>query len=87
MQKGAAPQWIAESYALAQGTAYGRLPGFACSGDGGPSGFATERLHLGPTYVTTATGLVPKQLLRAGARIAYVLNLAFATRPAERTGR
>jgi hypothetical protein len=91
MQKGTATQWIAESYAMAQDSAYGRLPGFACGGDGGPSGFAADRLHLGPGYVTTATGLVPKQLIRAGARIAHVLNLAFAKQPAklpaERTAR
>jgi hypothetical protein len=78
MQKGAAVQWIAESYALAQDNAYGRLPGFACGGDGGPSAFGADRLRLEPGYVTTATGLVPEQLLRAGARIAHLLNLAFA---------
>jgi hypothetical protein len=87
MQKGAATQWIAESYAMAQDSAYGGLPGFACGADGGPSGFAAERLSLGPGYVTTATGLVPKQLLRAGARIAHVLNLAFAKQPGQGTPR
>jgi hypothetical protein len=87
MQKGAATQWIAESYAIAQDSAYGRLPGFACGGDGGPSRFAAERLHLGPGYVTAATGLVRKQLLQAGVRIAHVLNRAFAKQPAQGTTR
>lgn len=78
MQKGAAAQWMAESHAIAKDSAYGRLPGFACGSDGGPPELASERLHLSPSYVTTATGLVPKQLVRAGARIAQVLNRAFA---------
>jgi hypothetical protein len=78
MQKGAAAQWMAESYALAQDGAYGRLPGFACSNDGGVIDFAAERLPLDAAYVDNATGVVPKQLLRAGARIAYLFNRAFA---------
>ncbi len=78
MQKGAAAQWMAESYAIAQDGTYGKLPGFACSNDGGAVDFAAERLPLDAAYVDNATSIVPKQLLRAGARIAYLLNRAFA---------
>jgi hypothetical protein len=78
MQKGAAAQWMAETYAIAQESTYGRLPGFACGNDGTAADFAAERLPLDADYVANATSLVPKQLLRGGARIAYLLNRAFA---------
>jgi hypothetical protein len=78
MQKGAAAQWMAETYAIAQDSTYGKLPGFACSNDGTVADFAAERLPLDAAYVSNATSVVQKQLLRAGARIAYLLNRAFA---------
>ena len=78
MQKGAPAQWMAESHELAQESAYGRLPGFACGSDGTAADFAAQRLPLDAAYVAHATSLVQKQLLRAGARIAYLLNRAFA---------
>lgn len=78
MQKGAAAQWMAESYAIAQDSTYGKLPGFACSNDGSAADLAAERLPLDASYVANATSLVPRQLLRAGARIAYLMNRAFA---------
>lgn len=78
MQKGAAAQWMAETYAIAQESSYGRLPGFACGNGGTAADFAAERLPLDADYVANATSVVPKQLLRGGARIAYLLNRAFA---------
>jgi hypothetical protein len=78
MQKGDAVQWLAESYALSKDLAYGRLPGFACRNDAGTAETAAERRPLSAGYVTQATSAVPRQLLRAGARIAYLLNRAFA---------
>ena len=51
----------------------GFIPVFSAAGD-----FAAERFPLDAAYVATASGLVPKQLLRGGARIAYLLNRAFA---------
>jgi len=78
MQQGAPAQWMAESHAIARGLSYGRLPGFACADDGTAAGFAAQRVPLDAAYVSRATAVVPKQLLRAGARIAYLLNRAFA---------
>lgn len=75
-QHGAAAAWLAESYAIAQITAYGKLPGFACGNDA--ADFGDERLELDAPYVADATSIVPQQLVKAGARIAYLLNRAFA---------
>jgi len=78
MQKGDAAQWAAESYALSQDIVYGHLPGLACRNDAAAAGTSVERLPLSTAYVIGATHTVPKQLLRAGARIAHLLNGAFA---------
>jgi hypothetical protein len=78
MQKGDAVQWLAESYAISQSIAYGRLPGFACRNDAGTAATVDERQPLSVAYVAEVTSVVPKQLLRAGARIAHLLNRAFA---------
>ncbi|MBL8345293.1 MAG: hypothetical protein JNN03_07615 [Rubrivivax sp.] len=76
-QRGAAAAWLAESCAIARATAYGKLPGFLCSGDDGGD-FGVERLELDAAYVAEATSIVPQQLVKARARIAYLLNRAFA---------
>ena len=78
MQKGDAGQWVAESYAIGKDVAYGKLPGFGCRNDAGTSEATAERLALGAAYMAEASSIVPKQLLRAGARIAHLLNQAFA---------
>ena len=78
MQKGSAVQWLAESHALARAGAYGRLPGFACSKDGATDELENGRLLLDGRYVGHAAGVIPSQLLRAGARIAKLLNRAFS---------
>ena len=81
MQKGSVTQWVAESHAIARNSAYGGLPGFACNQDDANDAndaWAEGRLALDDRYVARATGAVPKQLLRAGVRIARLLNRAFS---------
>ena len=78
MQKGSAAHWMAQTYAVAHDIAYGKLPGFACGKDGTVADGAAERVALDAAYVAHATRVVPQQLLRAGARVAHLLNRAFA---------
>jgi hypothetical protein len=73
-QHGAAASWLKETYAIAADFAYGQLPSFQC----GAEDFAAAPLELDAAYVRHALDLVPPQLLKAGARIAYLLNRAFA---------
>jgi len=47
------------------------LPGFACAA---PT--PAEPVTLSPDYLAAASGVIPEQLARAGARIARVLNRA-----------
>jgi hypothetical protein len=61
---GAVEQWAAESFALAQSTAYGLLPAAA---DG-------ETVHLGSWYSLMAQPVVEEQLEKAGIRLAAILN-------------
>jgi hypothetical protein len=77
MQKGDAAQWVAEAYAIGRDVAYGKLPGFGCRSDAWTSEAAAPRLPLSAAYVAEAGSVVPQQLLRAGARIAHLLNRAF----------
>jgi S1/P1 Nuclease len=75
-QKGNTNAWLADSYKLAAELTYGLLPGFNnCQNDD----FDTNRLELDAAYVERARALVPEQLLMGGARIAYILNRAFAS--------
>lgn len=73
-QKGSADSWLKESYGIANELAYGQLPGFQCSAED----FAEQPLDLDAAYVARARELIPVQLVKAGARIAYLLNRAFA---------
>lgn len=71
---GTPTEWLAESYAIASETAFGRLPKFSC-------GLGTKLdaiTTLNTAYVTKAKQIIPLQLLKAGARIAHVLNRALA---------
>jgi hypothetical protein len=73
-QKGAAASWLGESYKLATSLAYGKLPNWACPADD----FGTDKkVMLDEVYVTEAVGVVPEQLAKGGARIAFLLNRAF----------
>ena len=73
-QRGSIDDWLAESYQIARTFAYGQLPGFRC----GDAGFAKTKLVLDDAYVGQAVAMVPEQLAKAGVRIAYLLNQAFA---------
>lgn len=77
LQQGTPADWIGESYRIAQTTAYGQLPGFRCPASDPPG----EPIDLPPAYVDAARTLIPQRLLAAGARIAAVLDQAFATGP------
>jgi S1/P1 Nuclease len=74
-QQGSPAKWLAESFLLATITAYGKLPGFetACGDDK----FGKEKMELSPSYTDAAIGAIPELLLKAGARIAGMLNRAF----------
>lgn len=67
---GSVDAWMGESYALAAEFAYGALPGFAC--DAAPA----APVVLPEAYVHRATELMPELLVKAGARMAAVLNAA-----------
>lgn len=70
-QKGNAYDWVAESHKIATDTVYGKLPAWSCGEAGG------ARLpKLSAAYLAAGETVVPEQLAKAGARIAYVLNEA-----------
>lgn len=69
-QKGKVSSWISESHKLGESVAYGGLPGFSCDTE-----FAS-RVMLTDEYVGSAGDLIDQQLVKAGARIAYMLNRA-----------
>lgn len=73
-QHGSTAKCLGETYDSAAGFAYGGLPRFQCGNDD----FGAEKLVLDATYVNKAIETVPMQLAKAGARIAYILNRAFA---------
>lgn len=70
LQNGNAASWADDSHRLAVDVAYGQLPGFAC-------GRQTPNLDKLPSsYYDAAGPVVVDQLVKAGARIAMVLNKA-----------
>jgi len=72
--KGGTARWLQESHALARQTAYGGLPGFACSQDAPDQ----EPVELSEVYIDNAVALVPEQLKKAGVRLAGILNRALS---------
>jgi hypothetical protein len=70
-QQGNADEWALESYALAKRVAYGMLSP--------PTGHHRYRLSAG--YVQTAIETVQSQLMRAGVRLAALLNRVLADAP------
>ncbi len=72
-QQGSASDWVSESNRYATGTVYASLPGFACETS------LTGVVTLDDTYQSAAQTLASQQLVKAGARIAYVLNHALQT--------
>lgn len=77
-QSGTVQSWIQEAHQLAIQDVYGGLGGFQC-----PANTAGTQVTLDAAYQAQAGKDIPLQLARGGARIAYVLNQAFAgfTRP------
>jgi len=71
-QQGSVTDWAAETYELALQTAYHPTPGFACNWS------VAAPVVLPASYVAGAVAIIPRQLARAGARIAFVLNSALA---------
>ncbi len=68
LEAGDLAAWEQESYDLARGYAYGRLPGFAC--ERSPAGV----VDLPPAYADGAAEIVAERLARAGIRLAAVLR-------------
>jgi len=74
MQKGDVASWLAESHQLALEAVYDGLDSsMHC-----PLVSAGQRFTLGDAYVSRATHIVQGQLVKAGARIAIVVNRLFA---------
>lgn len=67
-QSGNSANWAAESHDLAVRVAYGALPGFACGNA------HNSFTHLPQGYFEAAAPVIETQLVRSGARIAFVLN-------------
>jgi S1/P1 Nuclease. len=61
-------QWAEQSHELAVLRTYGELPGFACGRAN------AQTITLSASYVRSANEYVPEQLVKAGVRIAAVLN-------------
>lgn len=76
-QRGTVTDWMRESYQLARDVTYGALPGFRCGAP--PVAQNAPPLRLPAAYVEQSRAVVPRQLARAGARIAYVLNTTLET--------
>lgn len=63
-----------DTYDYSSAFADARLPSFACVVDD----YGTEKVALDDNYVKQALDAVLEQFAKAGARIAYILNRAFA---------
>jgi S1/P1 Nuclease len=66
--------WMNESHSLSKLVTYGNLPKFEC-GKEWESTIVTP-VPLPESYMVSATAIVPAQLAKSGARIAWVLNSA-----------
>ena len=76
-QSGDVRDWMNESHALSQKVVYAKLPEFTC-GEKWP---ADKVVNLPQAYVDTAGEVLPLQLAKAGARIAWMLNRALDPAP------
>lgn len=63
--------WLTESHQIAKEVVYGRLSGFVCATD-----FDGERVDLSDEYTEEAKRIIPEQLVKAGVRMALLLNRA-----------
>jgi hypothetical protein len=71
---GTVTHWAAESYQAGREKAYLTLPQFACAT---AKAGRTNPVTLSSDYVASAERIVSEQLMKAGIRIAAVLNTAF----------
>jgi hypothetical protein len=69
-QQGSVAQWIAESNLLARHAAYAPLSEFRCAQ------LPLQVQRIEPAYLDAGERVVAEQLLKAGARIAQVINSA-----------
>lgn len=76
-QQGEVRDWMNESHALSQKIVYGKLPEFTC-GEKWPM---EKVVSLPQSYVDSAVEVLPVQLAKAGARIAWLLNRALDPAP------
>lgn len=76
-QQGEVLDWINESLAISRKVTYGNLPEYTC---GEP--WAKEKVvSLPQSYMDAAQEVIPAQLAKAGARIAWMLNRALEQGP------
>ena len=73
-QSGDVGSWMNESYSLSKLATYAGLPNFEC-GKEWASTIVTP-VPLPESYMASAAAIVPAQLAKAGARIAWMLNMA-----------
>ncbi|MEO8104413.1 MAG: S1/P1 nuclease [Betaproteobacteria bacterium] len=71
-QRGRVRQWVNESLAISRRVTYGLLPEYTC----GVAWPMEKVVSLPQSYMDTAQELIPAQLAKAGARIAWLLNRA-----------
>ena len=76
-QKGEAREWVDESLAIARKNTYGNLPEYTC----GTPWPKEKVVNLPQWYMDAAQEVIPVQLARAGARIAWLLNRALESGP------
>ena len=76
-QQGEVRDWMNESHAISQKVTYGNLPEYSC----GVPWPMEKVVSLPQTYVDAAQALIPAQLTKAGARIAWLLNRALEAGP------
>lgn len=76
-QQGDARAWVNESLAISQKVTYGNLPEFSC----GTPWPKEKVVALPQSYMDAGQQIIPEQLAKAGARIAWMLNRALENGP------
>ena len=76
-QKGEVRDWMNESHAISHRVTYANLPEYAC----GIPWPIEKVVNLPQSYVDAAQQVIPAQLAKAGARIAWLLNRALEAGP------
>ncbi|MEP7157751.1 MAG: S1/P1 nuclease [Betaproteobacteria bacterium] len=76
-QKGDVRDWVSESLALSRRVVYGNLPEYTC----GVPWPKEKVVPLPQSYMDAGQEVIPMQLAKAGARIAWMLNRALENGP------